>query len=90
MYLTKEQLQDAGVAPEKVQKFAALFPNGTEVTCEVCVKHPDVFSFGKQGGPLIRAINDIEAVHSRYDYEIMEAGHTCGAWGATCDCYYDI
>jgi hypothetical protein len=46
MYLTKERLAEAGIDAEKVDKFAELFPNGTEVTRELCVKHPDVFSFG--------------------------------------------
>jgi len=31
MYLTKEQLQDAGIDPEKIQRFSELFLNGTEV-----------------------------------------------------------
>lgn len=48
MYLTKEQLQelqDTGI-DEKIDKFAELFPNGTEVTRELCMTHQDVFSFG--------------------------------------------
>jgi hypothetical protein len=53
MYLTKEQLEDAGIDPEKIQKFAALFPYGTEMTRELCMKHPDVFSFGLPGARLM-------------------------------------
>ena len=48
MYLTKEQVEelwDTGI-DEKIEKFAELFPNGTEVTYDLCIKHPDVFSFG--------------------------------------------
>ena len=54
-YLTKEQLQelqDTGI-DEKIQKFATLFPNGTEVTRELCMKHSDVFSFGCPGARLM-------------------------------------
>jgi hypothetical protein len=81
-FLTKEQLQNAGIEPEKIEKFAELFPDGTEVTCEVCVKHPDVFSFGEKGGKLIRALNDIEEVHSKYDHDITDADFTYGARSA--------
>jgi hypothetical protein len=55
MYLTNEQLQelwDTGI-DEKIEKFAELFQNGTEVTREICVKHPDVFSFGLPGARLM-------------------------------------
>lgn len=55
MYITKEQLQelqDTGI-DEKIQKFARLFPNGAEVTRELCIKHPDVFSFGCPGARLM-------------------------------------
>ena len=55
MYLTKEQLlelQDTGI-DEKIEKFAELFPNGTEVTYDVCIKHPNVFSFGLPGARLL-------------------------------------
>jgi hypothetical protein len=75
-YLTKEQLQDTGIDPEKIQKFTELFPYGTEVTCELCVKHPDIFSFGKQGAQLLsamNAINDMPHSHSQYDAQIAEA-----------------
>ena len=34
-------------------KFARLFPNGAEVTRELCIKHPDVFSFGCPGARLM-------------------------------------
>ena len=55
MYLTNEQvqeLQDTGI-DEKIEKFAELFPKGTEVTYELCVEHPDVFSFGNPGARLM-------------------------------------
>ena len=54
MYLTNEQvqeLQDTGI-DEKIEKFAELFPNGTE-TYDLCIKHPDVFSFGLPGARLM-------------------------------------
>jgi hypothetical protein len=55
MFLTKEkvqELQGTGI-DEKIEKFAELFPNGTEVTRELCIKHPDVFSFGLPGARLM-------------------------------------
>ena len=55
MFLTNEQvqeLQDTGI-DEKIEKFAELFPNGTEVTYDLCIKHPDVFSFGLPGARLL-------------------------------------
>jgi hypothetical protein len=65
MYLTNEQvqeLQDTGI-DEKIKKFDALFPNGTEVTRELCIKHPDVFSFGFPGAQLLGS-NDMVAYGS--------------------------
>jgi hypothetical protein len=55
MFLTKEKLQDARVPPSRFYKFVELFPNGTEVTRELCLEHPNIFSFGFQGGYLIPA-----------------------------------
>ena len=49
MFLKREHLQAAGIDPEKIVKFADLFPNGTEVTRDVCVKFPQVFSFELDG-----------------------------------------
>ncbi len=83
-YLTKEKLQAADIAIEKIEKFAELFPNGTEVTCEVCVKHPDVFSFGKNGRRLITDIhyvNEFEHIRVQYDHEIMEIEEVYGPYG---------
>ncbi len=77
MHLTKEQLQGAGIDPGKIQKFAELFPYGTEVTCELCARHPDVFSFGKQGRELICAT--YEEVRLQYDSEIIDADLAYGA-----------
>jgi hypothetical protein len=45
MFLTKEHLQLAGIDSEKIQKFAELFPDGTEVTRKACCENRDVFSF---------------------------------------------
>lgn len=47
-YLTKEKLQDAGIKLEIIEKFDKLFPGGTEVTHRICIKHPDIFSFGNK------------------------------------------
>lgn len=55
MYLTKEQVEelvDTGI-DEKIEKFVELFPDGTEVTYDLCIKHPDVFSFGLPGARLM-------------------------------------
>jgi hypothetical protein len=90
-HLTKEQLRDAGIDHEKIQKYAELFPDGTEVTCELCVKYPDVFSFGKQGCKLLsamNAINDMPDVHlhSEYNAEIEKADKTRLIFGRPCPC----
>jgi hypothetical protein len=80
MYLTEGQLIDAWIDPEKIQKFAELFPNGTEVTYDLCVTHTDLFSFGKQGRSLItdvHYVNEREHIRSQYDREIMDADRTC-------------
>lgn len=53
MFLTKQQLQDAEIDPDKIRKFAELFPKGTEVTREMCIKYSDVFSFGYPGARLL-------------------------------------
>jgi hypothetical protein len=39
MFLTKERLQASVVDPEKIIQFEALFPNGVELTRELCVEH---------------------------------------------------
>lgn len=49
MFLTKERLQASVVDPEKIIQFEALFPNGVELTREVCVEHADCFSFELDG-----------------------------------------
>jgi hypothetical protein len=81
MFLTKEQLQEAEIDYEQVRKFAELFPSGTEVTRELCMKHPDVFSFGLPGSLLLptharRAYRDrilLIAFHNRLRNELSKA-----------------
>lgn len=53
MFLTKEVLQTAGVDPEQVQKFSALFPNGAQVTRDLCVIHAQKLNFGRMAKPLL-------------------------------------
>jgi hypothetical protein len=91
MYLTEGQLIDAWIDPEKIQKFAELFPDGTEVTCELCVKYPDIFSFGEQGRSLItdvHYVNEREDIRSQYDREIMELERACGVRRSIAICVF--
>lgn len=67
--IKKYHLEYFCIDRERIEKFDALFQEQTEVTYEVCVTHPDIFSFGLQGLPLV------PYAYKSYVAEIGEATH---------------
>ena len=79
LLITEILLQAVEVHPERVQKFAELFPNGTELTRELCLKHPDVFNLGLPVALLLQRyireeyVNKVLEIQDAYEIKLTLA-----------------